>query len=154
MTTEETKYCYECGALIDRDVPHCPACGARQPSLDGQTATRDRKYDTKTKILMILLGIRLFSQTALVLYSQSVEEGFVFLIYAVAYLFSLQGIYRRKVRGPLVLMGFTALDSLLSLFIISSVLGDIYDLGQVLGSLIVNMIIIYLGYNEYRKITS
>lgn len=154
MTTEETKYCYECGALIDRSVPHCPACGARQPSLDGQATGRDRKYETKTKILMILLGIRLASQTVLLLYSQSVEEGFVFLIYAGAYLISLLGIYRMKAWGPLVLMGFTALDSLLALFIISSGLGDVYALGQVLGSLIVNLLIIYLGYMEYRKVRS
>lgn len=154
MTTEETKYCYECGALIDRSVPHCPACGARQPSLDGQATGRARKYETKTIILMILLGIRLLSQTVLLLYSQSVVEGFVFLIYASAYAFSLLGIYRMKAWGPLVLMGFTAIDSLLSLLIISSVLGDAYALGEVLGSLIVNLLIIYLGYREYRKITS
>jgi len=130
---------------------YCPACGESQ-SYPGGTVRKVRRYEKKAMALMFFTGMRGLAHLVLLLTSASVAEGLLFLAYIIAYTASLVGIYRGKIWGPQLLIGFVSMDSLFSLILLPQMIGDVYAVVQAAGGLTVNLLLIYLAYKEYLRI--
>ncbi len=106
----------------------------------------EKKFGVITIILIILLIIRLIGQFASAfLLSADMVYLVIFSILGFAYLAALSGIFIKQKWGSILVMIVAVIDILFA-FIMGGATG--------LGAGVVDLILIFLGYKEYKQLSS
>lgn len=105
----------------------------------------EKKFNTVTIILIIFLIIRLIGQfIGGFLFADTISQV-VFSIFGILYLVALTGVFMKQEWGSILVMIIAVFDILFA-FITGGASG--------LGAGVVDLILIFLGYKEYKQISS
>ncbi len=104
-----------------------------------------KKFKAITIILIILLVIRIFSQFFIGFSSANINYLIIYSIVGAIYLIALIGIFMKQKWGAISIMVIAIID-ILFVFITGGAAG--------LGAGVIDLILLFLGYKNYKEISS